>query len=102
MGATGNTALYTPPSPAPLGNPWDPGNWDLGPAFTFGGPNAATFAAADVDGDGQVEVVIFNNADLWTGVLKWQNGALVPLISPLQFIAPEAVNGSQDRQVRRG
>ena len=25
------------------------------------------FVAADIDGDGQVEVVIYNNNDLWTG-----------------------------------
>ncbi|WP_300611801.1 alpha/beta fold hydrolase [Trebonia sp.] len=37
------------------------------------------FVAADVDGDGETEIVIYNNTDLWTGVLKWQNGALGPI-----------------------
>ena len=51
------------------------------------------FVAADVDGDGEVEVVIFNNADLWTAVLKWQDGALVPVWmspSPLHVSGPGA------------
>jgi hypothetical protein len=40
-----------------------------------------------VDGDGKVEIVLGNNSDNWTGVLKWQGGALVPVwmsASPLQ------------------
>ena len=56
-------------SPSPLGAP-GPVQW---------GPGIDGFVAADVNGDGQVEVVIYNNNDLWTGVLKWQNGALVPV-----------------------
>jgi hypothetical protein len=39
------------------------GDWDRGPADVF--------VPADVDGDRQDEVVIYNNQDLWTGVLKW-------------------------------
>jgi Fibronectin type III domain/PASTA domain len=37
------------------------------------------FLAADVDHDGHQEIVIWNNTDGWTGVLKWQAGALVLL-----------------------
>ena len=44
-------------SPSPLGAP-GPVQWDRG---------IDRFVAADVDGDGQVEVVIYNNNDLWTG-----------------------------------
>ena len=60
------------------------------------------FVAADIDGDGQVEVVIYNNNDLWTGVLKWQNGALVPVWesgTPLAGPGRGLVPG--DRRVRR-
>jgi hypothetical protein len=55
-------------SPSPLNGP--AGGWNRG---------IDSFTAADVDGDGEVEIVIANNADDWTGVLKWQGGALVPV-----------------------
>jgi hypothetical protein len=34
------------------------------------------FYAADVDGGGQQEIVVFDNIDRWTGVFKWQGNAL--------------------------
>jgi len=34
------------------------------------------FYPADVHGDGRQELVIFNNADRWTGMFEWLNGAL--------------------------
>jgi hypothetical protein len=65
-------------SPSPLSGP--AGDWNRGWDF---------FIAADVDGDGQVEVVIANNADRWTGVLKWVGGALVPVwMSPSPLSGP--------------
>jgi hypothetical protein len=49
------------PNPSPLTDP--AGDWDRGiDDFLVG---------ADVDGDTQIELVIANNSDLWTGVLKW-------------------------------
>jgi hypothetical protein len=57
-----------------------------GPAGNWDRQRKDVFAPADVDGDGQTEIVIFNNfnddpnnPDCWTGVLKWQGGALVPI-----------------------
>lgn len=47
------------------------GNWK---------PGRDSFIAADVDGDGQVEIVIAGDADGWTGVLKW-DGAVLALVS---------------------
>lgn len=38
--------------------------------------NSDRFLPADVDGDGRQEIVIANNDDGWTGVLKWESGAL--------------------------
>jgi hypothetical protein len=74
-------------SPSPLTAP-DGSEW-------FRGIDA--FVAADVDGDGHAEVVIYNNADLWTGVLKWQDGALVPVwMSPSPLHGPA---GNWDRGV---
>ena len=58
---------------------WESGTPLAGPALGTGSGGIDGFVAADVDGDGEVEVVIFNNADLWTAVLKWQDGALVPV-----------------------
>ena len=46
-------------------------DWDRGPSDQF--------SLADVDGDGQAEIVIYNNDDLYTGVLKWQNGTVQPV-----------------------
>jgi hypothetical protein len=37
------------------------------------------FFAADVDGDRQEELVLFNRYDNWTAVLKWEGAALVPV-----------------------
>lgn len=35
--------------------------------------------AVDLDGDGKDEIVVYNNQDDWTGVLKFVDGALVPI-----------------------
>ncbi|WP_300611804.1 hypothetical protein [Trebonia sp.] len=64
--------------PTPLNGP--AGRWDRG---------IDSFVAADVDGDGETEIVIYNDTDLWTGVLKWQNGALGPIwMSPTPLPGP--------------
>ena len=88
VGASGGTALYTPPPAPPVGNPWDQGSWTPGPLFVVEAPTSSVITAADVDGDGEVEIVIANNADDWTGVLKWQGGALVPV-----WMSPSPLNG---------
>jgi hypothetical protein len=45
--------------------------------------------AVDVDGDGAEEILILNNRDLWTGVMKWTAGALhVPWASPSPIQGP--------------
>jgi hypothetical protein len=65
-------------SPSPLKGP--AGNWNRG---------IDLLTAADVDGDKLVEIVIANNTDDWTGVLKWQGGALVPIwMSPSPLKGP--------------
>jgi hypothetical protein len=47
------------------------------------------FTAADVDGDHKVEVVISNNLDGWTGVLKWNGSALLPVwMVPSPVVGP--------------
>jgi hypothetical protein len=56
----------------------------MGPASGWIRGPADVFVSADVDGDGQAEIVIYNNNvdaydDLWTGVLKWQGGVLEPV-----------------------
>jgi hypothetical protein len=70
-------------SNTPLTGPVPNWNWDRGPADVF--------LPADVDGDGQQEIVIYN-ADLYSGVLKWQDGALqliwlgyTPLTGPVTW-----------------
>jgi hypothetical protein len=55
-------------SPSPLVGP--AGGWRRG---------KDSFIAADVDGDGRVEIVIANKSDGWTGVLKWNGAALAPI-----------------------
>jgi len=40
------------------------------------GTNDAFIAAADMDGDGKQEILITNNNDKWTGILKWESPAL--------------------------
>ena len=47
-----------------------------------------SFTAADVDGDGRVEIVIANEVDGWTGVLKWNGAALV-----LVWASPSPLDG---------
>jgi len=51
---------------------------------------------ADVDGDGQQELVIWNNVDFWTGLLKWMNGAL-----HLVWATASPVTGPQGQWNRR-
>jgi C1A family cysteine protease len=63
--------------PSPISGP--AGNWSRGPDV---------FTAADVDGDGHVEVVISNNTDGWTGVLKWNGTALAPI-----WMIPSPIGG---------
>jgi hypothetical protein len=73
-------------SPTPLNGP--AGEWNRG---------VDVFVAADLDGDGEDEILIYNNNDLWTGVLKWQDGALVPIwMSPTPLDGP---GGEWDRGV---
>jgi hypothetical protein len=55
------------------------GNWSRGPDI---------FTAADVDGDGSKEIVISNNTDGWTGVLKWNGSALAPV-----WMVPSPISG---------
>jgi hypothetical protein len=50
-----------------------------GPGGTHWSRGADTFTAADVDGDGKVEIVIANNSNGWTGVLKWVGSTLEPV-----------------------
>jgi hypothetical protein len=66
-------------SPSPLDGTGG-GGWNRGEDI---------FTAADVDGDGRVEIVIANNTDNWTGVLKWDGGALVPV-----WMSPSPLNGT--------
>jgi hypothetical protein len=66
-------------SPSPLSGPR--GDWIRSPGDYF--------VAADVDGDGRSEVVICNDHDLWTGVLAWQGGALVPV-----WMSPSPLSGT--------
>jgi C1A family cysteine protease len=63
--------------PSPIAGP--PGSWARGPD---------TFIAADVDGDGKAEIVVANNTDHWTGVLKWNGSALAPV-----WMIPSPING---------
>jgi FG-GAP-like repeat len=68
-----------------------------GPAGNWNRSGIDVMIAADVDGDGEVEVVVANNSDLWTGVLKWQSGALVVVwmsASPLSGSAGNWNRGS--------
>ncbi len=75
-------------SPSPLAGP--EGNWDRHAQDVF--------TAADVDGDGEVEIVATDNGDGWTGVLKWQGGALVPVwMSPSPLAGPA---GNWDRHAQ--
>jgi hypothetical protein len=46
------------------------------------------FTAADIDGDGKVELIVTNNKDRWTGVLKWNGSALVPI-----WMSPSPIGG---------
>jgi FG-GAP-like repeat len=55
-------------SASPLTGP--AGNWNRGPDQLL---------AADVDADGKPEIAIWNNADRWIGLLKWNGAALVPV-----------------------
>jgi hypothetical protein len=55
------------------------GNWNRGPDI---------FTAADLDGDGAVEIVIANNTDLLTGVLKWQDSQLRTI-----WMSPSPISG---------
>lgn len=52
--------------------------------------------AADVDQDGAQEIVIWNNQDGWTGVLKWQAGALA-----LLWASPSPLHGPAGQWNRR-
>jgi len=63
--------------PSPITGP--AGSWSRGPDV---------FVAADVDGDGKVEIVIANNSDGWTGVLKWNGSAMAPV-----WMIPSPING---------
>ncbi len=65
-------------SPSPL----------AGPAGSWKRHAQDVFTAADVDGDGEVEIVATDNGDGWTGVLKWQGGALVPV-----WMSPSPLGG---------
>jgi hypothetical protein len=68
LAPTGNALEPVWMAPSPLGGP--AGDWFRG---------IDRMVAADVDGDGQSEVVVYNDDDSWTGLLKWQDGALVPI-----------------------
>jgi hypothetical protein len=54
---------------------WSSGAYLTGPAGTWNRHPADVFLAADLDGDRASEIVVFNNWDYWTGVLKWVTGA---------------------------
>src|SRR5204863_242528 len=55
-------------------------HWSRGPDL---------FVAADVDGDGHDEFLIADNQNGWTGVLKWNGAALVPI-----WLVPSPVQGA--------
>lgn len=72
-------------SPSPLHGPaggWNRG-WDI-------------IMPCDVDDDGCMEIVIANNTDRWTGVLKWQ-GALGPV-----WMSPSPLHGPAGSWARSG
>jgi PASTA domain len=71
---------------------WDHEGWIQG----WNRRSSDAFLAADVDHDGHQEVVIWNNPDGWTGVLKWQAGALV-----LPWAAPSPLHGPAGQWNRR-
>ena len=71
---------------------WDNSGW-------IGGWNRRRWdglLAADVDHDGRQEVVIWNNQNGWTGVLKWQANAL-----SLLWGAPSPLTGPAGQWNRR-
>ncbi len=83
VGASGNTALYTPPV--------DPSRavaWSAGPMLGAGGQSDDILIAADLDGDGQVEVLIANQAEGWTQVRQWDGTAFTPV-----WMSPSPLDG---------
>ena len=83
VGASGNTALYTPPV-----DPSRTAAWSAGPMLSAGGQSDDILIAADLDGDGQVEVLIANQAEGWTQVRKWDGAAFVPV-----WMSPSPLDG---------
>lgn len=73
-GATGNTALYTPAADAS-----GAASWSAGPILTSGGESDATLVAADLDGDGMVEIMVASRSEGWTEVCKWDGTAFAPV-----------------------
>ena len=71
IGASGNTAVYTPPD-----SPEKPGTWEQGPSLGCAGPN--DFVTADLEGKGNVDVVVADNGNFCAGILKWNGSALSP------------------------
>src|ERR1700760_3871638 len=55
------------------------GHWARGPDV---------FLAADVDGDGHKEIMVADNTNHWTGVLKWNGSALETV-----WAAPSPLSG---------
>ena len=62
----GEVTYWISPSPIP------------GPAGTHWSRGADTFTAADVDGDHHVELLVANNGNGYTGILKWNGSAMAP------------------------
>jgi hypothetical protein len=72
-------------SPSPLNGP--AGGWNRN-AGGLVGAGVDIFRALDAEGNSQVEIVIANNVDNTTGVLKWDGAALVPI-----WMSPSPLNG---------
>lgn len=73
-------------SPSPLTSP-TAGAWNRGPD---------TFLAVDLDGDGRKEILVANNQDKWTGVLKWTGAKLEPI-----WMSPSPLHGPAGQWNRR-
>ncbi len=89
-GATGNTALYTPVVDAS-----GAASWSAGPILTSGGESDVMLVAADLDGDGMVEIIIASRGEGWTEVRKWNGTAFAAV-----WMSPSPLNGPAGRWQR--
>ena len=89
-GASGNTAFYTPVLEASGAAPWS-----AGPVLTSGGGSDAILVAADLDGDGTVEIMITSRSEGWTEIRKWDGAAFAPT-----WMSPSPLNGPAGRWQR--